>query len=58
MRLILLTFDVGELKILSKKESALFVKNNERENMNQRDFDRKLKAFGGKCYFTAQSSKW
>ena len=24
----------------------------------QRDFDRKLKAFGGKCYFTAQSSKW
>jgi len=24
MRLILLTFDVGELKILSKKESALF----------------------------------
>ena len=26
MRLILLTFDVGELKILSKKESALFCK--------------------------------
>mgnify|MGYP006961928416 CR=1 FL=1 len=26
MRLILLTFDVGELKILSKKESALFFK--------------------------------
>ena len=40
MRLILLTFDVGELKILSKKK-ALYFCENERKNMKQREFDRK-----------------